>query len=178
MLPEESEFLANLYRQHFSALFGHAIKLLKLNNFEPAQLQDLAEELVQVTFHTASKKVDLLRSHPNPGGWLMLALKCNFKAFKRQVYSDNQRLIVLSALPSEMADPCSGIGAVQSGLEYHDAIARIRDFLSPEDFQLFDMVAINHVSHRAAAEKLGITIWASQKRLERIRRALQNLLSQ
>ncbi len=177
MLPEESDFLFQLYHQHFPALYGHAITLLKLHNFDTALFHELAQELVQDTFHTASEKVDVLKAHPNPGGWLMVALKFKFKEFQRQAYSDSQRLVLISALPRDMADPRSDVNSCQSDMEFRGDAALIRQHLSPEDLELFEMVALNHVSHREAAEKLGITIWASQKRLERIRKDLRDLLA-
>lgn len=161
MLPEESEFLRDLYYAQFPALCGHAVRLLKLYNFDHTLIPGLAEELVQDTFHTAAEKIAVLKVHPNPGGWLMVTLKRKFKEFQRRVYADNQQLILMSTLASDMADPQSNIGAAQSALELRSDIAQIRQVLSPEDLQLFEMVALNHVSHRSAAEKLGISIWAS-----------------
>lgn len=177
MLPEESEFLRELYNENFPALYRYAVKLLKLSNFDSALFDDLAEELVQDTFHTASEKIKDLTVHPNPGGWLMIALKNKFREFRRRARSDNRQLILMSALTSDLADPRSNIGAAQSDMELRGDLARIRQALSPEDLSLFEMVALNHVSHRSAAEKLGISVWASQKRLERIRKSLRDIVA-
>ncbi len=37
--------------------------------------RDIAEDAFQETFMTAFKKLDILKSHPNPGGWLIKTAK-------------------------------------------------------------------------------------------------------
>ena len=52
----------------------------------------------------------------------------------------------------------------------------VRDTLSAEEWDLWKQYVIDGASHRQIASKLGITVQASQKRLERIRKKLEDVL--
>lgn len=173
MLPEESEFLESLYREQASRLHRYAIGLLNAGGFDASLIPDLAEELVQDTFHTAAKRISDLTSHPKPAGWLFKTLQYKFNSFRRQFYADSQRLLFIEDLPKPPPSPSGNPSSVLADMEYADALSLARQSLSEEDFLLFDMVALNHTSHKVAAQRLGITVWASQQRLSRIRRELK-----
>ena len=173
MLPEEQEFLEKLYRKMFPSLHQYATLLLSKSGFDA----NLADELVQDTFHTAALHIKKLMTHPNPSGWLVKALQYTFKGFRRQIYADNKRFLLLSDLPLDLPDPSSSVDNAQTCMECADVMARIRGALSEQDFRLFEILILNRASHRTAAQELGITIWTSQKRLSRIRDKLQNLRS-
>ena len=55
------------------------------------------------------------------------------------------------------------------------AICRfVNDNFKEDDITLFRRVIIENASHKEAAAELGITIWTSQKRLERIRKRIRD----
>ena len=110
----------------------------------------------------------------NPGGYLMVTLKNKLREFSRQYYAD-QRLIHLSALPADLPDSSSALDKAQLGLEDEDRMYRVREALSPMNYQIFVQVALNHVSHYKVAQQLGITVWDSQKRLQRSRQTLKKI---
>lgn len=175
MLPEEQEFFEALYREIFPRLYGYAANQLSLRGFPKEVIPGLAEELIQDACHTAASRIKEMMSSPNPPGWLMTVLKNKLRVFLRQVHSDDQRLLSLDALSWEPPDPVSGSETAQADMEYADSMDKVRGSLPPDDYQLFEMVALNHASHKAAAEKFGITVWTSQKRLNRIRGRLQKI---
>ncbi len=174
MLPEESKYLDQLYHEHFPVLHSYAVKMLKLKNLDPQSISDLSEELIQDTFQTAAQNITTLMSHVNPGGYLMVTLKNKLREFSRQYYAD-QRLIHLSALPADLPDSSSALDKAQLGLEDEDRMYRVREALSPMNYQIFVQVALNHVSHYKVAQQLGITVWDSQKRLQRSRQTLKKI---
>ena len=45
--------------------------------------------------------------------------------------------------------------------------------LSPEEVALLRMVALEKLGHQAAAERLGLSLWSCQKRMQRIRKKLR-----
>ena len=53
----------------------------------------------------------------------------------------------------------------------HTALA----MLTPEEFRFLKRLVIDKAGHRAVAGEFGITLWASQKRLERIRAKLNEI---
>lgn len=176
MLPEEQEFFKKVYRETYPSLYSYAAKMLNLKGFPHKMIPDLAEELIQDACHSAAKKIKSMTASPNPPGWLMNVLKFKFKEFMRQVNSDNQRLLYINDLPRELPHHSDDPAAVLSDMEYADTMKDIRKHISADDFRLFEMVALNHVSHRAAAEEFGITVWASQKRVERARKEIKKFL--
>lgn len=177
MLPEEREFLDRIFHENFDFFYNLSRKLLELNGIPNAQCLDLAEELVQDTFKTASLRIDVLMKHPNPMGWLVNVVKKKSMEYSRRAKTD-RRLLLMDALavldmtpnPAKEIEP-------SSGLEYGASLELIRKALSEEDFRLFDMVALRHMTHLAASKELGISISNSQKRLQRIREKLQKLFS-
>ena len=171
MLPEEQQLLEKLYKEMFPTLHRYAIVLLSKSGFSP----NLAEELVQDTFHTAVLHGSELLTHPNPSGWLVNALKYTFRSFRRQAYADSKRFLLLGDLPVDLPDPTSAVDNAQTDLECADMMAQIRSLLSEQDFRLFEIIVLTRAGHLAAARELGITVWTSQKRMERIRGKLQNL---
>ena len=58
------------------------------------------------------------------------------------------------------------------------ALSAIQEFVYANfkggDILLFQRVLIDGRSHKDAAEELGITVWTSQKRLERIRKRIKD----
>lgn len=173
MAPEEQKFLETLYRKMFPALHRYAIIFLSKNGFDSG----LADELVQDTFHTAAQHMDVLMTHPNPSGWLVKTFQFTCKSFRRQVYTDSQRFLLLSDLSLDLAAPSSAVADAQSDMECAEIMTKIRALLSEQDYRLFELLILKRVGHQAAAQALGITIWTSQKRLERIRNKLQKSLS-
>lgn len=66
MTREQSEFLDKLY-------FDHSDKMARLT-YRRIGDHELAKELVQETFLTASCKIEKLLTHNNPAGWLYVTL--------------------------------------------------------------------------------------------------------
>ena len=56
-------------------------------------------------------------------------------------------------------------------------IERIKNVLTEEEFTLLKRLTIDQASHVEVAEEFGISVYASQKRLERIRKKLKKALS-
>lgn len=130
---------------------------------------DYAQDVVQDTFHEAVRKADVLAVHPNPAAWLMQTLKFKIMYAKRERSNDAKHLISL-----EIALVPDKINLVDSKLELKEVVSFLRDVLSHEYFYIFQRYFFDGASHTQIAEELGITVWASRKRLERIRRELRN----
>lgn len=167
MRPEQDRFLEQLYRVYYG----------KITSFALAAVQDrsIAEELAQDTFQTAVLRIDVLMAHPNPGGWLMQTAKYKIKEYQRQSTRDLRRLISLSSgglqeLP--VGRGASGEPEAAAG----EALERVRRELTPEEYRLFERLILEGASHPEAAGELGISLAASYKRLERIRKKLQKML--
>ena len=82
-MPKGGAAVTPEYDGAFDALYlAHVQKLLCYAQSQ-IQRREIAEELVQDTFHEAYLKFDRLRCHENPGGWLMQTLKNKAISWKR-----------------------------------------------------------------------------------------------
>ena len=167
MMPDEKELVERLYRLYFKKLFIYANAVLRD--------QELAKDVVQDTFHEALRHIDVLAKHENPGGWLMNVVKNKLKEYERSRYRDLRRLLSLDAdfpdksnLPEELV---SGEPEPQ-GESVLEIIERV---LTPEELQLLKRLVVERASHQQVAQEFGISVYASQKRLERIRGKLYTI---
>ena len=132
-----------------------------------------AEELVQDTFHDARSKFGELISHENIGGWLMQTLKNKMRNYTRAKRREANLLVDHGDRSEDIAAPDDFINA----LIVSDALSTICRFVydnfKEDDITLFRRIFIENVSHAEVAAELGITVWTSQKRLERIRKRIR-----
>ena len=152
--------LEKLYRKEYEALMRYALVQVKS--------KELAQDLVQDTFHELMNKRTKLADHPNQGGWLMETLKNKIKTYKRTRARYLERFVPLDA---ELLD--ESIPFPEEQLELNEVVCDLKKKLSEEDYYLFDRIVFQDASHLEVSKELGITVWASQKRLERIRRELE-----
>ncbi len=162
-LEQDVSFEA-LYRANYKKLMRYAAA--KLDN--PGQ----AEEVVQDTFYTAWNNRETLLQHKAPGAYLMTTLKYKIKECRRA----RQRYLHLflsldSGLQAEAAAPGD---PVSSGVK--NLMELIESNLSPDEWHLLRRHVFEGASHLELARELGVTVWTSQKRLERIRKKLREIL--
>ncbi len=164
MPPEQAISFEALYRANYQ----------KLALYAAAQLPDpkQTEEVVQDTFYTAWNDRETLLQHKAPEAYLMTTLKYKIKEFKRARQRYLHRFLSLdSEFYAEAAAPGNAIPSSPDGL-----LKLIESNLSPEEWYLLRRYAFEGASHLELAKELGVTVWTSQKRLERIRKKLREIL--
>lgn len=167
MLPSQENFFNQLYQENFWKLRRYALTYLNENQ---------AEEIVQDTFFEATQKIDILMTHENPGGWLMSTLKNKIRNCQRKNQKDLMMLVSLdSEIALQIAAPESAEDIIEQDETLSIASQKIKDNLSPDDLHLLKRIIFDNASHKEVSDELGISIWASQKRLERIRVKLGKL---
>ncbi len=168
MLPEQELFFIQLYENNFWKLKRYASMF-----FNPNQ----AEEVVQDTFHEGVEKIDILFGHKKPEGWLMDVLKNKMRNLQRKKQRDLLRFVSLdSEAAAAIPDPeVIEAAAEQPAKEKESVMKKIEEALSEEELYILKKLVFERSSHRELSDKLGITVWASQKRMERIRDKLGKL---
>lgn len=167
MLPEQDKLIIQLYKNNFWKLKRYAQLFMNA-----AQ----SEEIVQDVFHEAVEKVDQLLSHPNPDAWLMQVLKNKIRNYQRTAQRDLLRLISIDTettlrIPAkEEADT-----ALQERESAASTIQKITASLSEQELHQLKRIIYEKASHKEFAEEVGISVWTSQKRLERARDKLAKL---
>ena len=149
-----------LYRQCYPSLYRYALWALRDHH--------QAEEAVQETFLSALPKATEVTALDRPEGWLMQTVKHKVLHLRRE--QDRRRARMLP-LEEKLPAP-DWLGqweeSEDAALLWQQATQR----LSPQDAELLRLVALEEQSQQAAAEELGLSLWACQKRLQRIRKKL------
>lgn len=169
MASEQSaqrELFGEIYVNNWSKLLRYA----KANK----SCAGVAEELVQDTFHDAWSKFNELVNHENIGGWLMQTLKNKMRNYTRARQRDAKVFDEYVDRAEDIAAPDNFVNTIMT----HAALSAIQEVVYANfkggDILLFQRVLIDGRSHKEAAEELGITVWTSQKRLERIRKRIKD----
>lgn len=144
---------------------------LILLRFAQCTIQDsaLAEEVVQETFLIACEKSAEVCSSANPKGWLMRTLQYVIRNLQRKRTRFNHP-IASSFEMDELRIPAPS-DAYYVDIEY-------ADLLSPDEFRLLKLVAMERYSLTEAAQEFGISVEACKKRIQRARKKLQKKLKE
>ncbi len=164
MPPEQDVFFESLYQNNFNGLVIYA----------RAQLNDAyeAEEVVQDAFYTVLQQKEKLRHYENPRAYLISVLKFKIREYKRARSRYLKIFLSLNYdfLP-EVPAPSNPYPVSISGI-----MEAARETLTEDEWHIFRRYVLNGYGHLRISKELGISVWASQKRLERIRKKLQDVL--
>lgn len=160
MLPEQDSFIESLHRKYYKQLVIYTVSALR----DP----DRAQDVVQDTFHEALMQISDLLAHENPGGWLMNTLKNKIRENERAHRRYVRRFISLDFEVSEELSPPSELITELSEPEDVSPIEKVERALTPKEYQLWKRLMLDRASHLDVARELDITVYASQKRLQRI----------
>lgn len=166
MSPETARdtFIESLYERNYNKL--------KVSAYAKLKNMPVAEELAQETFLIALRDYETLCGHENPDGYLWVTLK--YKVFE-YIRARNRYLKLFLSLDRDVS-PEVKAPSNTSPTSTESILEEARKTLSKEEWYLLERFAIDGASHRQIAEELNITVDASQKRLERIRKKLEDVL--
>ena len=161
---------------------GHAaaqrlVKRMEANAFLEAlynanyeRLYIYAEEAVQETFFEAVRKQDALMRHAKPEAWLMETLKNKIRVGSRRRALEALYFI---SLEQDLAQESKKLAVEDRPFgSINELLDAIRALLPPEDYRLLCRITLEGATHLEVAKELGISVWSSQKRLQRIRKKL------
>lgn len=158
---EANAFLEALYNANYERLYIYAENLL----FNAAY----AEEAVQETFFEAVRKQDALMRHAKPEAWLMETLKNKIRVGSRRALE----ALYFISLEQDLAQESKKLAVEDRPFgSINELLDAIRALLPPEDYRLLCRITLEGATHLEVAKELGISVWSSQKRLQRIRKKL------
>ena len=164
MLAEQNQFIADLYTEYFPKLMIYATSIL--NDTYRAQ------DVVQDTFHEAIRHYDTIAASENPGGWLMETLKNKIRDSERSRRRYMRRFLSLNTDVVEEAIPSSELLDGHLGRDETLVLQLVEETLTPEENKLLKRLVFDKAGHLQVAKEFGITVYASEKRLERVRQKL------
>ena len=149
MGKSNNEWFDELYLENASKLIGFATH--KLNDSE------IAKELVHEAFVILLAKIDKMRSHSNPAGWLFLTLK-NLILNEMRMVRRKREVPLNEAVVSTKDDA------------FPDTLSNtMPSNLSEEEKSLLIWFYEDGLSHKEMADRLGISEGACRTRLFRAR---------
>ena len=150
----QNDSLRQLYIEHYRHLFRLARSFVN---------QDLAEDLVQETFLIAQTRLDCVISSKNPTGWLVNTLK-NVIGNTYQ-----KRNFICTHLISE--------SIIDEAGEYeHPVNEMYAGLIDEETLSLLIWIYCEGTSYQEAADRLGISLNACKKRIQRAKTALKQAI--
>ena len=152
------EFLEMLYTEHYRLVYKLTVSLLRKNN---SSLTDAAD-ITQDVFIIAATKIDQLKRHPNPVGWLIEAtkLRCS-NYFKRRARHKEQLFASLDQHKTTDDD-----------IAMLDTRISLQQVLSPEDYSLVKAYFIEKRPTEEICKKTGMSPNRLRVRMHRLKKYL------
>ena len=155
--------------QLFDQYYGKMYQKLKLYAFSQLKDMESAEDVVQDTFCTTIERWEQFCKSQNPEGWLMQTLKYKIMN-KKRAEQKNQRI----------AKECeNNEDAIQKQIiptdDKYGVWMYCRERLSAEEYALLCSVIIEGKKFSEIAQEMGISLWASQKRMQRLLKKLRKM---
>ena len=163
---DEQQWLEKLYEDNFRLLYHIGRTFLTAS---PDRTGRIEEEIHEV-FLLALQKRDKLLKHPNPGGWLVEAMRkrllADFRKWRREqkhlAFSlDGQSLPITPSTGEEVVFEATADKARQQALDR---------LLGPEDARLFTLFCVERVPARELTEQFSMTEACIRMRASRIRK--------
>lgn len=166
---EKDTFFNRLYQAHFYKMWKYASVILSNPN--------LATEVVQDSFLEVLLHIDELMTYQKPERWLQKTVKNKARHAMRAQARDAKRLMSLSA--DSMAEVLAPDELSQVEEDEQAEVAKnkrkIADALTPEELAFLKRIAMDGTSYKELAEETGLSLWACQKRIQRIRAKLKKI---
>lgn len=161
-IQTDKQLLESLYQQHYSSVYKLIASRLSHHLGTHADAADLTQEV----FILAARRIDELRIHPNPAGWLMKTARLMVMNHFRRKVQHNEQLFHSLELHSYSDD----LSAIETD-------ASLQKLLSPEDYALLHAYAVEKRPHDELCRQYGISETALRMRISRIRKFLmQNFI--
>lgn len=153
-MSENDEFFEKLYLDWYKALLRYIYRL--------TLDKQAAEEILQETFLTAYKKIEFLRRHENPSGWLYVTAKNITRNYLRKMRNPDAVLYLENyKQPSVNEESIKDI---------------LPDFFTKEEADIITRYYRDRQSVSEIAQDYGISLSACKMRLKRTRDKLKKFI--
>lgn len=159
------DFFEGLCNKYYKKILKYSVLCVKD--------KDIADDIVQEVFIVVYKKLDLLKSHPNIGGFIYQTAKNIINEHKRRLYT---------TLMHEIREDREFMGSgsvekeIDSRIDEYEYITDIISQLSDEKYRLYKLYYIDNMPMDKIADKLGIEYTALRMRYVRLRREIKEMV--
>lgn len=155
-MNRKEKYIEQMYMANYDDMLRFASTVL--NN------RDLAQDVVQESFLIAQARADKFMTSPEPRGWLFNVMKNVIG----NVYKQQKKLMSMKQSLTETRDH----GELELGFS-----TKYKGMISDEELQMLIWVYCYGCSYAEVAERLGITLSACKKRIQRARRRFEEALN-
>ena len=158
-------------REQFTQLYSQFSK--PIYRYCLAKLRDThkAEDCMQNTFIVLYRKLQNNEDIAHPGTFLFRVADKN--VLHMQAKENSKPTVSLDDVP-ETAD--DNTDETDSRIDYRLLLQKIKELLSEEEYRLFTLKYVEHLTLKQAADTLNISPAAAAKRLQRIRQRIQQAI--
>ncbi len=157
-MNSNTAFLEKLYTENYAMVHRLITRTLRQRG---GRISDAAD-LVQEVFVLAAKRIDVLRAHPNPAGWLIKTAQYMCMNYISANARHREQLFESLELHAERADVIAEI----------DTLVSLEQVLKPEDYALLKAYCIEKRSTEDICRETGLSPNRLRVRMHRLRKHL------
>lgn len=157
-MESDSSFLEKLYMENYSLVYKLVMRTLRQYGFRTND----APDIVQDVFILAAKRIDILRKHPNPVGWLIKTSQYVCMNYASTYVRHHEQLFETLDLHADHENAVLEI----------DTIVSLEQMLKPEECALLKAYYIEERSTEEICRDAGITPNLLRVRMHRLKKYL------
>ena len=151
-------FLERLYENNYDLVYKLVVRTLR----QYAATTNDASDIAQDVFVLAAKRIDVLRTHPNPVGWLIKTAQYVCRSYVSAYSRHQEQLFETLDLHADQEDAISK----------SDVLVSLEQMLKPEDYALLKAYYIEKHPAEEICREAGISQNLLRVRMHRLRKNL------
>ena len=160
MEPDNGAIFESYYRQYYGQIVVHAYRFL--------QNWPMANEAAQETFLVAWRRFEVFRSSENQVGWLKVTAKNVALNMMTRALREQKLFISMGEVPENTA--------VEAGELPVSVELLFQNMMTEDEIHLLKRIVLEKATYLELAKELNISVWACQKRMQRLLKKLKHSL--
>ena len=157
-MNSNASFLEKLYTENYAMVYRFIAFTLKRHGGKTSDVPDLVQEV----FVLAAKRIDVLRAHPNPAGWLIKTAQYTCMNYVSANARHREQLFESLELHAKKEDAISEI----------DTLVSLEQMLKPDEYALLKAYCIEKRSTEDICRETGLSPNRLRVRMHRLRKYL------
>lgn len=160
MAPDNRAIFESYYRQYYSQIVIHAYRFL--------QNWPMANEAAQETFLVAWRRFEVFQASENQIGWLKVTAKNVALNMMTRAHREQKLFISMCEVPESAV---AGTGDMPVSVEL-----LLQKMMTEDEIHLLKRIVLEKATYLELAKELNISVWACQKRMQRLLKKLKHSL--
>lgn len=157
-MNSNTSFLEKLYTENYAMVYRFITFTLNRHGGKTSDAPDLVQEV----FVLAAKRIDVLRAHPNPAGWLMKTAQYMCMNYVSANARHQEQLFETLELHAEQEDAIAEV----------DMLVSLEQVLKPDEYALLKAYCIEKRSTEDICRETGLSPNRLRVRMHRLRKYL------